>query len=207
MIKKFMIKKGKAQASVITITSLIVLSLIAIIIVYNVINPILNEKSSDIEKGINRVQPHHLSIEDSQNNNDNTFAVTISRDVGGEDPIGFRFGFEMESSITANVISFVAGNICYVEINGTLDELETKTFIVPITECPNNIIDVVSVESIYEGQRELTELGAPTPENIIVARTISGGPENIQVSLEVEVIGLVPFALAISGNGILRSIL
>jgi len=130
------IMKKKAQVNIIVIVLIILISLVGIAIVWNVVNPLIEEKSGDIEL---RGFTTSLEIKDVVVFELGESRAIVNRKSGGELD-GLRF-----------VFYDVNGN-SKVEDKEGLEELETKTYYFSTIEGLSGKIDRVSVAPIFNNR-------------------------------------------------------
>lgn len=128
---KLMKKRG--QAGIITGILLILLVIIAIFIVWGIVKSSVEKSSEGISTSYERVQlSDSLEVRSwAKNPDETTVNVTVKRGTIEGDMKG----------ITYTVKTNETG--CYIETNNTLQPLETKIFIINISECSGNIEDIL----------------------------------------------------------------
>ncbi len=138
-LKSLISSQRRAQAQIITVVLIILIVIVGLIIVWNVVQPLIEKSSGQAGAGafsykaeikLFNVEPSYATIE-------------ISRGAGGKEIIGVKFIFEDTSGMIYS----------YENKTDLPDELETKTYVVGssdlgITDFSN--IEKVGVYFIYE---------------------------------------------------------
>ena len=123
--------KGMSRAVTIFLIIFIILLAVTYIVVKNVIL-----KGSE-ERALGKYTLN-LEISKVQKINDSTLSVTVKRNVGDGTFVGINFIVEDEKKIEI------------VQVNGSLNELESKNFLLPLTAINSSDVNRVSIEPIFK---------------------------------------------------------
>jgi hypothetical protein len=159
-------KREKAQGNIIVITVTILLVIVGVAIIYNVVNPLISERSGEILSSTDEIQLRNALTADIVSQTENTLIVSVER-------ISPVLGCFSKMSYTFETND----SICYVQQNGSVPVLETKEFVVDVSSCLGEILSV-DVEPI---------LGECVPSELLysVTRNVLSGSVANTITLEI----------------------